>query len=261
MSKLDEITALQIQGNDVSLSEVLKTLLVSGKTRFLQSAAEELVTAKAAKSLGIEVDDEQLQQAADAYRRRRGMISIKATHAWLKQEGWTVDDFELHLERKLIRTQVVDQVASPEKIDAHFSEHRRAYDQAFLSRIVVKTESLAQELRAQIEDDGADFGQLARQHSLDTSTAKMGGTLGLTDRTTLPASLESVVFATEDNSVVGPVETEDGFELMKVHRLLLGTLDKNVTEAIRYDLFSQWVAEQLQAANVTYSLFETLNTD
>ena len=125
MSKLDEITALQIQGNDVSLSEVLKTLLVSGKTRFLQSAAEELVTAKAAKSLGIEVDDEQLQQAADAYRRRRGMISIKATHAWLKQEGWTVDDFELHLERKLIRTQVVDQVASPEKIDAHFSEHRR----------------------------------------------------------------------------------------------------------------------------------------
>ena len=86
----------------------------------------------------------------------------------------------------------------------------------------------------------------------------MGGELGVTDRTTLPASLETLVFAAEDGDVVGPVRTDDGYELIKVHRLSLGTLDKNVTEAVRHDLFTQWVTEQMREANVVYSLFENV---
>jgi parvulin-like peptidyl-prolyl isomerase len=259
MSDLDQITALQIYGADVSLSTVLKTLRVAGKKRFLRAAAEELVTQNAAKALGIEIGDADLQEAADEFRRDCRLISSDATNAWLERQGWKVEEFEQHVERKLIRSRVVETIASPELIEAHFAEHRRAYDQAQLGRIVVESESLAQEILAQINDDGADFSELARRHSTDTSSARVGGTLGLAERTTLPTSLEALVFAAEDGDVVGPVQTDDGFELMKVDRLLLGTLDKNVTEAIRFDLFSQWVADQMREADVSYQLFEMLD--
>lgn len=257
MSNLEKIPALRIDGAEVSLQTVLQTLVVAGKQRFLETAAEEIVIAQAAKEMGIAISDEQLQVAADSYRRERRLSDAEATHKFLEREGWSVDDFTQHLERGLIRREIVERIATPEKTAAHFSQHRRANDHAKLAHIVVKKETLAQELLAQIEDDGADFAALAGQHSTDARTASVGGELGLTERTALQPAAEQKVFGAQPGDVVGPFVVGNSFQLIRVHELTLGKLDKNVNQAIRFDLFSQWVEKQMQAANVDFTLFNS----
>jgi len=256
MTALDRITALQINGEDVSLSVVLKTLGQTGRTTFLIDAARELLVERAALERGLRIDDDELQSAADTFRVARNLHRADDTHAWLTARGWSAADLERYLELRLLRARLTEDIASPDRIAQHFADHRRAYDQARLAHILVAERPLADELLAQIQDEEASFGDLARRYSIDTATAHMRGELGQIGRSSLSSAVESAVFAAADDDVVGPIQTTRGFHLIKVHALILGQLDKNVEAAIRADLFGQWSDEQLRSARVTCPLFD-----
>jgi parvulin-like peptidyl-prolyl isomerase len=187
--------------------------------------------------------------AADDFRRDQKLERAVDTHNWLEERGWSVERLELHIERKLLHKKLINNVATEDTIRQHFVEHRRAYDQAAIAHLVV-----ADELLSQIDD--ADFGALVCQHSTDTTTNQNGGHLGLTNRLSMSSLIESHVFAASEGEVIGPFETKNGFHLIKVERLICGQLDKNVTDAIRQDVFESWLDEQTTAANVEWTILQ-----
>lgn len=256
MSQLDQITALRISGEDVSLAELIQSLQLGGKTELLTEAARDLVIRNAIQARGLTVSDEELQTAADTFRRDNKLERAVDTHNWLKERGWSVERLELYLERKLLRERLVDDVATEEAIRRHFAEHRRAYDQAAIAHLVVSDCAVAEELLLQINEDDAEFDALVRQHSLDTTTSQTGGRLGLTNRLSMSPRIESHVFAAAEGDVIGPFETKNGFHLIKVERIISGQLDENVTETIRQDVFESWLDEQVIAANVEWTILE-----
>lgn len=255
MTLLDQITALQIDGEDFSLAAVLRMLGHTGRTAFLIDAARELLIERAARERGLRISTESLQSAADAFRAERNLHGVDQTHAWLTARGWNASDLERYLELRLLRAQLIDDVASTQRIEQHFAEHRRAYDQARLAHILVAERSVAEELLAQIHDEEADFGELARRFSIDSATVRKGGELGQIERASLSPAVESAVFAANAGDIVGPIQTSRGFHLINVYAVIPGQLDQTVTEAIRKDLFDQWLDGQLQSANVTCPLF------
>jgi parvulin-like peptidyl-prolyl isomerase len=256
MSQLDQITALRISGKDVSLAEVVRSWQLSGKTELLAEAARDLIIQNAIRDRGLTVSDEELQIAADDFRRDQKLERAVDTHHWLSDRGWAVERLELHLERKLLHEKLIDDVATEEAIRQHFAEHRRAYDQAAISHLVVSDRAVAEELLSQIDEDDADFETLVRQHSLDTATNLNGGLLGLTNRLSMSPLIESHVFAASEGQVIGPFETKNGFHLILVERLISGQLDDNVTEAIRQDVFESWLDGEIATADVQWTILE-----
>jgi len=87
---------------------------------------------------------------------------------------------------------------------------------ACAAHILVKAESQARDLAKQL-DVGADFAQLAKQHSTCPS-AKKGGDLGEFRKGVMVAQFDKVVFAngSEDKKYLGPVKTKFGFHLIQV---------------------------------------------
>lgn len=79
--------------------------------------------------------------------------------------------------------------------------------------ILVKTEKEAQQLKAQL-DNGANFQQLAKKHSLCPS-GKKGGDLGEFSPGTMVKAFDNVVFKKDILTVHGPVKTQFGFHLIK----------------------------------------------
>lgn len=79
--------------------------------------------------------------------------------------------------------------------------------------ILVKTEKQAKELKAQL-DKGADFGKLARKHSICPS-GKKGGDLGEFRPGQMVKAFDNVVFKKEILTVHGPVKTRFGYHLIK----------------------------------------------
>ena len=157
MSQLDQITALRIAGEDVSLAEVVRSLQLSGKTELLAEVARDLIIQSEISKRGLTVSDEELQAAADDFRRDQKLERAVDTHNWLDDRGWSVERLELNLERKLLHEKLLNDVATEDAIRLHFVEHRRAYDQAAISHLVVSDRAVAEELLSQIDEDDADF--------------------------------------------------------------------------------------------------------
>ena len=80
--------------------------------------------------------------------------------------------------------------------------------------ILVTTEDKCNELKTQIEG-GADFSELARQHS-QCPSGRSGGDLGEFGPGMMVPEFDRVVFSAEVGTVQGPVKTQFGYHLLEV---------------------------------------------
>ena len=80
--------------------------------------------------------------------------------------------------------------------------------------ILVDSEEKCIELKQQIAD-GADFADVAKEHSSCPSSGR-GGDLGEFGRGQMVPEFDEVVFSAEVGSVEGPVKTQFGYHLLEV---------------------------------------------
>ena len=80
--------------------------------------------------------------------------------------------------------------------------------------ILVASKDLCESLKTQIAD-GADFAELAKEHSTCPSGSS-GGDLGSFGPGQMVPEFDKVVFSAPVNEVQGPVKTKFGFHLLEV---------------------------------------------
>ena len=80
--------------------------------------------------------------------------------------------------------------------------------------ILVESQQQCLDLKEQIAD-GADFADIARQHSKCPS-GKRGGELGTFGKGQMVREFEDVVFTSDIGVVQGPVHTQFGYHLIEV---------------------------------------------
>ena len=80
--------------------------------------------------------------------------------------------------------------------------------------ILVADEQNCLDLKSEIEA-GADFGELAKQHS-QCPSGQRGGDLGSFGRGQMVPEFDKVVFSADIGSVQGPVKTQFGYHLLEV---------------------------------------------
>ena len=85
---------------------------------------------------------------------------------------------------------------------------------AHARHILVDNEVVCEDLKQQIAD-GADFGEIARNHSLCPSKSK-GGNLGEFDRGRMVPEFDRAAFSGEIGTVQGPIQTQFGYHLLEV---------------------------------------------
>lgn len=86
--------------------------------------------------------------------------------------------------------------------------------QATASHLLVSSEAECEQLKQQILA-GANFAELARQHSSCPSSAQ-GGELGSFGPGMMVPEFDKVVFSAPVNEVQGPVKTQFGYHLVLV---------------------------------------------
>jgi putative peptide maturation system protein len=256
MSELTEYIALQVNGEEVSLYEALRPAKVRGDLQIVREAIDSAIIRQAAEDRAIEVSGEELQQAADDFRSAHDLTDAEATEGWLAARHLTFEDWELVIEDSLLKQKLCESVTTG-KVEQHFAENRLSFDTAELSRLVISDEGVARELRAQITEDGADFHALARKYSTDVVTRPAGGYAGVLKRIDMEAVVESSVFGAQSGKVVGPFKLDDGWHLIKIEALYPATLDDNLREKIKAQLFDEWLSEQRRKAKIRVPLLET----
>jgi peptidyl-prolyl cis-trans isomerase D len=137
-----------------------------------------------------------------------------------------------------------DQYRTPERVHARhilLSTTNKPKDE------VPKIQAQAEALLKQIKG-GADFAELAKKNSADTSSAVKGGDVGWVSRGQMVKPFEDAVFTLKPNEISNVVTTEYGFHIIQVlekQPAHLQTLDE-VRPAIVTALKNQTVFDRMQ---------------
>jgi putative peptide maturation system protein len=197
---------------------------------------------------GIEVSNQDLQQAMDAWRIRHGLLKSADTHAYLTRIGLSPDKLEDILRDEVagakLRQQVVD-----EQVDHAFRTSPHQYCQAVVSWIATARNN-AQEL---CPADAAAFFQLAqkeaRQQRLYNAEFFLHGFCG-----DFPHPVNDVVFdvSSVDAGQIVVCEHEDLVYRVLLHERLEPELNKATRHKIQQDLFSRWLSARRTEAVVEW---------
>lgn len=152
------------------------------------------------------------------------------------------------------------------------SEARKEYDarradmttpeKRVLRNIVVASEEDADAVREAL-GSGAPFARVARVTSLDASTKDDGGRLGTVEEAGLDPAYAAVAFAAQQGAVFGPVQSQHGWNVGKVERVVPGeplsfdqlraTLVQALTSRAQLDAWRDWLGDVLERADVEYA--------
>ena len=261
MTNRGEQVAVEVNGESISLAETVRAAKCAGLLQFVERAVDAALVRQAAGRRGIEATDDELQQEADRFRAERELFDAEATETWLAGSRLSFADWEAWLEER-VTARKLREALTADKVEEHFAVNRLSFDEADVSRLVVADENVAQELRAQIVDDAADFHALARRHSTDAATRPAGGYAGTVRRADLEAAVEAAVFGARPETVLGPFkEGREEWVLIKVDAVRRARLDDALREKIKDQLFAEWLGEQRDKARLNYPLLRPADDD
>lgn len=92
---------------------------------------------------------------------------------------------------------------------------------------------------------GADFAQLAREHSDDPGSKAEGGDLGWIRRGMMAPKFEDALYAISTNGeIVGPIETEFGWHLIRLEEIKAASMRSFEEEGVQSELLDAYRARE-----------------
>lgn len=242
-----------IDGEKISMDELNELLVSQYGAEVLDTLIIQKVIEMEMDKQNIEVTEEEIDAQLAKYEEYYG--GKEAFETILNSSGIDLSlikkDIKLHLgSNKLMEDEIE---VTEEEIQSYFDENKETFgevEQVEASHILVDDEEIAEEVISKL-NDGEDFATMAKEYSIDTSTAENGGELGFIGKGEWDETLEEVAFALEVGTYSKePVETDDGFHIIKV------TDHKEAKEAV-YDEAKDEIKEILfnQKADSYYSIW------
>lgn len=130
------------------------------------------------------------------------------------------------------------------------------------SHILVEDEETANDIISQL-DDGADFAELAKEHSTDTASAEKGGSLG---EVNADSGLDETFFAAAQELAEGeytttPVETDFGYHIIKMdEKPEKGSLEDE-TEQLKESIIAEKLTDSTLVAGIVSDIMTAHNID
>jgi peptidyl-prolyl cis-trans isomerase SurA len=209
--------------SDDDLRKEFLNRLIENRLQLQEADREKVVVEE------IELNEEFLERI-----KRYGAKTEEEFEKLVRGQGVTVDSIKKRLRdglkvQKLVRRKVTLRVSVTEAEISRYLQENRAKLETGLSyharHILITPEGesdsawesariKAEMLRTQLED-GADFVELAKQHSRD-ATAKDGGDLGTLKRGELAPEIESELLTLREGQISKPVRSPLGFHVFRL---------------------------------------------
>jgi parvulin-like peptidyl-prolyl isomerase len=195
-------------------------------------------------------DKDRIRELVGEFLTQSGIKDEDALGEWLKNKQQNRQS----LTKKLVyqeRLNILKRLVIPTSIiQEEFIQRKHQMDWLLFALIQVESESLAWELYYQVKDDGQDFEQLARQHSILPSAA-YGGLEEPVQIDALNPDLRQKMLILKSGQITEPF-TLDGknFAVARLMRSHSTQLNPQMENRLREELFAEWTGRQLAMGNL-----------
>ena len=195
----------------------------------LDAMVDRILLDQQAAARKISVSDEEVKAIVKNQREALNLDESSIAEE-LKKQNMTEELFYRQwkyqiLSRRLLELVTQGSIAvTDEEIEKYHREHYEESStygrQTKIAHILINKEaedalSKAEEI-LELAKSGEPFGELARKHSMDESSAQSGGLLGYFVKGDLVPEIENAVEKTEVNGIAGPVLSSRGYHIVKV---------------------------------------------
>lgn len=281
----EPITTYDVDKEQESLERGLDANLPqddAGRAQLRQVARNSLINKKLIeqkiRELDIKVSDEEVRQAIEDVKKANNISQDNLNQA-LAARGVSFDEYKAQIKEQLERLRLISMEVRS-KIQISENEMREYYeaekakfqvDEAFRARQILlpispestaeerkRTEATAEKVLAEARG-GADFADLARKYSKDSSAAE-GGDLGFLEKGELLPEIDEALIKLKPGEISGLIRTSAGIHIVKLEELRQGkhqTFEsaKPEVEDILYkkrseERFNLWIEELRKNAAV-----------
>ncbi|UKO97301.1 peptidylprolyl isomerase [Nostoc sp. UHCC 0870] len=247
---METLSFLSIDEQPISVEQTVKYLQTSGKlSQFISDVLRQYVIEQEISTReDIEINSALSEQSVIDFRLKNQLADPQVFQEWLRRNGTDYNTFHAAITFNF-KLEKLKALVTEAKISEYFIERKIFLDRVVLSRIVVDSGELAEELQLQITEGGS-FEQLAKEYS-QADDRIVNGMMGPISRGTMPDILRAAIDAANPGQVVGPIELDGRFGLFRIEQLLPASLeDTQLTQALQNELFEQWLAEKIQKLTV-----------
>jgi parvulin-like peptidyl-prolyl isomerase len=222
---------------------------------FKEQALSDLILSRwiqgEAADRGITVSDREVEQRLEQIKEQN-FGSEKEFQRFLDQSGFTpeeaLDRVRLTLLGERIQEELVTgaEAVAQEDIETVYEQQTSQFQQAEsrdVRVIVNKSEQEVEQAKAELEEDDSpeNWERVAKEFSTDDATKDSGGLREGVVEGEGDEAFDEAVFGAEEGELVGPFETEDGFNLIQVVKV-------QPAETTPLSEASKQIEQQLQSA-------------
>lgn len=197
-----------------------------------------------AQERGIVVTAAEIETEANRQRRQQHLEKATDTIAWLQDELVTTDDWEMGIRDRLLSQKLANTLFAAE-VEAFFNKNKLDFEQVILYQIIVDSAKLAQEIYYQIEDGEISFYEAAHLYHIDILQRQKCGYEGKVYRFNLPPDIANVVFNSQLQQLIGPLQTQQGYHLLIIEEFISAELTTDKYQEILNRLFHKWLLVEL----------------
>jgi putative peptide maturation system protein len=215
----------------------------------MEELLREAVIASALASDPPEVTAEELQRAADDFRRANRLFGAEATHRWLASVGLTAESWRALL-RGGVQARKLSERVTAGQLESYFAEHRADFDTVRYVRLSFAGEEEARRAAAEALMGGGLLGRVTAMMADETGAESVQGSFGAEPASELPPELAGAT----PGDLVGPVPDGARYWIAEVvARTPAPSLDNERTRrAVQARLFQRWVEEQCASQGVRW---------
>lgn len=249
--RISERLLLRVNGTAMEISQAIACLDFLWDDARL---ADRLVTAclvrQALEEDPVELTDEELQRAMDAFRRAHGLLTVSATERWMSRHCMSHTDLEELVANEASIAQLRRRETASE-VRAYFDRYHSCLDTAKVTRLVFADRSDAARITEMIHS-GQNFYAVAERAAAGGLLTTAITLFETVRRDELPPKLAEAVFTASPGATLGPMLTDDGHAVLRVLALEAAVLDEDTAELVRRRLFNAWLERRRRSARIEW---------
>ncbi|HFI0446722.1 TPA: peptidylprolyl isomerase PrsA [Streptococcus suis] len=188
---------ITMKGNTISVTEFFEEVKYNPQAQ--QVLLSMIISDVFEKAYGDKVS---AQEVDDAYNKMAEQYGDSFATA-LASAGLTQETYKNQIRTNKLVEYAVQQAAEKEVTDEAYKSAYEAYTPEVTARIIkLDDEAKANEVLSSAQAEGADFAQLAKDNSTDTTTKENGGEVKFdSTSTTVPTEVQTAIFALDAGQV------------------------------------------------------------
>jgi parvulin-like peptidyl-prolyl isomerase len=193
-----------------------------------------------------------LEEQTQAYEKLRQKYQLNTEEnygAWLQEKGLTSAQFY----QLAIKTWQIENFKRERwglKIPTYFLERKSQLDRVVYSLIRTQEQELALELYCRLYEGENTFAELAGRYS-EGEEVHTQGLIGPLPLGEIPPQIAQKLQSSKPGQLLAPMPIESWWVIIRLEKLLPVHLDTVMEQRLLEELFTHWLAEQLQQSEIS----------